>query len=129
MRLWSVIAGKSGMHLGIFLFTGLALLVSNCGKRAAREPFVDRNPPVQDADVAPDPVGHYGGVFKDNSTSDPKTFNPIMAEETSSTQILGFIFSGLTRFTGAACALSFASSTTAAATEGGGSRSCSLRNR
>ncbi len=41
--------------------------------------------------------GKYGGRLILYSTSDPKSFNPIVAKETSTTQITSFLFEGLTR--------------------------------
>lgn len=40
-------------------------------------------------------VGRFGGTFVTASISDPRTFNPIVAQETSSTVPLGPIFEGL----------------------------------
>ena len=41
--------------------------------------------------------GKYGGYLYLATTSDPKSFNPILAKETSTTQITSLIFEGLTR--------------------------------
>ncbi|MCM8764422.1 MAG: hypothetical protein NC830_03555 [Candidatus Omnitrophica bacterium] len=38
----------------------------------------------------------YGGTVVISSSSIPKSFNPIVAKETSTTFITGFIFEGLT---------------------------------
>lgn len=38
----------------------------------------------------------YGGSFVLDSISDPKSFNPVLAKETSTTAITGYIFEGLT---------------------------------
>lgn len=43
-------------------------------------------------------VGKYGGRFVLGETSDPKTFNAMMANETSSTDITGRMFVGLADF-------------------------------
>ena len=43
-------------------------------------------------------VGRYGGRFVLGQTVNPKTFNPLMANETSSTDITDRIFSGLLDF-------------------------------
>jgi len=40
-------------------------------------------------------IGKYGGTLMLSSISDPKTFNSVVAKETSSTLITGFIFEGL----------------------------------
>jgi peptide/nickel transport system substrate-binding protein len=39
--------------------------------------------------------GRFGGEFLDSQVSDPRTFNPILAQETSSTGPLGSVFDGL----------------------------------
>jgi len=44
--------------------------------------------------------GKYGGYLYLATTSDPKSFNPILAKETSTTQITSLIFEGLTRING-----------------------------
>jgi peptide/nickel transport system substrate-binding protein len=43
-------------------------------------------------------VGHYGGRFVLGQTNGPKTFNAMMANETSSTDITGNLFVGLADF-------------------------------
>jgi len=42
-------------------------------------------------------IGRVGGELVVASISDPKSFNPITAKETSTTQVTGLIFEGLTR--------------------------------
>jgi len=42
----------------------------------------------------------HGGQVVFTSISDPKSFNPLVAQETSSTAIIGYIFEGLTRTNG-----------------------------
>lgn len=42
----------------------------------------------------------YGGTLVYATTSDPKSFNPIIAKETSTTEITGLLFEGLTRING-----------------------------
>ncbi len=54
----------------------LALLTAGCG--------------------APDLPAGGGGTLVLSTASDPKTFNPIVAKETSTTAVTGFIFDGLT---------------------------------
>jgi peptide/nickel transport system substrate-binding protein len=39
--------------------------------------------------------GRFGGTFLDSQVSDPRTFNPILAQETSSTGPIGGLFDGL----------------------------------
>ncbi|MDI6783261.1 MAG: ABC transporter substrate-binding protein [bacterium] len=45
-------------------------------------------------------TGTLGGMLTLASTADPKSFNPILAKETSTTDALAFIFEGLTRQNG-----------------------------
>ncbi len=45
-------------------------------------------------------IGNYGGRLILNSISNPKSFNPIIAQETSTTAITQYIFEGLTRVSG-----------------------------
>ena len=44
--------------------------------------------------------GKYGGTLLLSTTSDPKSLNPIMAKETSTTAVTGFLFEGLTQTDG-----------------------------
>jgi peptide/nickel transport system substrate-binding protein len=48
------------------------------------------NPAVVEAEP-----GRFGGTFVVTSISDPRTFNVIVAQETSSTGPLGYVFEGL----------------------------------
>jgi len=41
-------------------------------------------------------IGKEGGVLVEALGSDPKTFNPALAQETSSTAVIGYLFKGLT---------------------------------
>lgn len=66
-------------HLCIFVLSVISF--SACSKSIFRDVLYD--------DV-------YGGTLNLSTSSDPKTFNPILAQETSSTQILHFVFEGLT---------------------------------
>jgi len=43
------------------------------------------------------PSFKYGGQFVFSTTSDPKSFNDMVAKETSTTLVTGFLFEGLTR--------------------------------
>lgn len=42
----------------------------------------------------------YGGILINSSISDPKSFNEIIAKETSTTAAIGFLFEGLTKTNG-----------------------------
>ncbi len=64
-------------------------------------PFVGAAPPHPSLPDLPDPKvmlgdpGRFGGTFLDAQVSDPRTFNPILAQETSSTGAIGGLFDGL----------------------------------
>lgn len=45
-------------------------------------------------------IGSYGGALIISAISDPKSFNPILAKETSTTVITNLLFEGLTRTNG-----------------------------
>ncbi len=45
-------------------------------------------------------IGRYGGELILSTISDPKSFNPIVAKEVSTTAVTGLIFEGLTRTNG-----------------------------
>ncbi|MFC1632189.1 ABC transporter substrate-binding protein, partial [Candidatus Omnitrophota bacterium] len=45
-------------------------------------------------------IGSYGGELIFSTISDPKSFNPILAKETSTTAVTGLLFEGLTRTDG-----------------------------
>jgi ABC-type transport system substrate-binding protein len=81
------------------LIVGLGLggmLAGGCGRKEAAKPaFSDPNPIPASAQVR-DVEGQHGGRFVYVTIGDPKTFNPPLANETSSTDILnGPLFSGL----------------------------------
>lgn len=73
------------------------LLLAGCGGTATREKWVDRLPLPADPWTMPmaEP-GVHGGRFVVGATTSPKTFNPIMANETSSTEITQRLFTALT---------------------------------
>ncbi len=77
---------KNNLFLIIVIST--LLLVSNA---SASELF---KKPYKDYQII---CGQRGGELVLSTTSDPKSFNPIVAQETSTTQITGYIFEGLTR--------------------------------
>ena len=57
------------------------------------------NPKV--SDVAPNgKIGEFGGTLVLTSITDPKTFNPVVAKEASSTGITNYIFEGLVESNG-----------------------------
>jgi len=65
------------------LFLFLILLTSCAGEKKSFETEKDNS--------------KYGGYLSFASVSDPKSFNPVLAKETSTTEITGLIFEGLTR--------------------------------
>jgi len=65
------------------LFLFLILLTSCVGEKKSFETEKDNS--------------KYGGYLSFASVSDPKSFNPVLAKETSTTEITGLIFEGLTR--------------------------------
>src|SRR5882672_7667898 len=76
---------------------GAALGLTGCGSRGgASTRFVDHNPLPLDTMTVPVPsIGTYGGRFVIGETNPPKTFNAMMANETSSTDITNRLFAGL----------------------------------
>jgi peptide/nickel transport system substrate-binding protein len=79
----------------------LGLAASGCGGGARRPPSVyrDTHPlPIDTMTVAVREIGSYGGQFVIGQTAGPKTFNAIMANETSSTDCTQRMFAGLTDF-------------------------------
>jgi peptide/nickel transport system substrate-binding protein len=76
------------------------VLVSGCGRRKEGESFseAERNAPLpQPPRVAACEPGVRGGRLKIANFSDPKTFNPITANETSSLDLIYWLFDGLVR--------------------------------
>ncbi|MCK5440237.1 MAG: ABC transporter substrate-binding protein, partial [Gemmatimonadetes bacterium] len=73
-----------------------------CGKK--REEASPKQPPepapAEPAEYKPR-VGARGGRLIISAISNPKSFNPIIAKETSTTSITNYIFEGLTRVSGA----------------------------
>ena len=51
------------------------------------------------------PFDKHGGQIVFTATSDPKSFNPMTAQETSSTAVIGYLFEGLTRTNGVTLAV------------------------
>ena len=80
------------------LMTCLALALAGCGGGARGSgSYVDRHPLPQDTmTTAMDEPGKYGGRIVVGATSSPRTFNPIMANEQSSTELVQLLFISLT---------------------------------
>lgn len=75
----------------------VVLLLAGCGGNAAREKWVDQLPlPADTLTASMTEPGVHGGRFVVGATSSPKTFNPIMANENSSTDVTQRLFVALT---------------------------------
>lgn len=73
------------------LFVVFFCLIISCHFAQAKELFKQ---PYKQYNLT---CGESGGKIILSASSDPKSFNPVVAQETSTTQITGFIFEGLTR--------------------------------
>jgi peptide/nickel transport system substrate-binding protein len=79
----------------------LAVVAGGCGGGGvAGSTWQDKNPLPADTMTVPVPeIGRYGGRFVIGQTTGPKTFNPMMANETSTTDVTdGRMFMGLADF-------------------------------
>jgi peptide/nickel transport system substrate-binding protein len=76
----------------------LLALLAGCGGGATRDAaHVDRHPlPPDTMRVVTEEPGRFGGRFVVGATASPRTFNPIMANETSSSEIIQLLFISLT---------------------------------
>ena len=52
-------------------------------------------PDLPNPKIMPGDSGKFGGTFLDSQVSDPRTFNPVLVQETSSSGPLGSLFDGL----------------------------------
>jgi peptide/nickel transport system substrate-binding protein len=77
-----------------------ATLAAACGGGGGRTEVTRPQLPVPEEPetIQVKTVGAYGGRFVIAQTSGPKTFNPLVANETSSTDLTQQMFIGLTRF-------------------------------
>src|SRR5262249_35022633 len=85
----------------LLLLAGLGGTVAGCGGTTsnAGSTFKDEHPLPPDTMTVPAPeIGTYGGRFVIGTTSAPKTFNAIMANETSSTDLTQLLFCSLWEF-------------------------------
>jgi peptide/nickel transport system substrate-binding protein len=73
-------------------------ILSGCGGGGTGgSAFVDRVPlPPDTLTTLMDELGRHGGRFVVGATASPKTFNPIMANETSSNDVIAQLFASLT---------------------------------
>jgi peptide/nickel transport system substrate-binding protein len=88
-------------RLRTFAVLSVLLLAAACGGGSpAPAPYEDPHPlPEEPLVVEAESVGVHGGRFVYPSTSGPRTFNVLMANETSTTDIThGLLFAGLTGF-------------------------------
>lgn len=94
-RLWGLV---------VFLAVGSCLGCGDRGESAAPTSPPPAPPGPAAASPTPGPyrpeVGLVGGELILASIADPKSFNPITAKETSTTQVTGLVFEGLTRTNG-----------------------------
>jgi peptide/nickel transport system substrate-binding protein len=79
----------------ILLVGAILLLFNGCGQKSKRTlaPPKETRPYIRT-------IGRYGGQLTLSTISDPKSFNPILAKETSSTIITSLLFEGLTTTNG-----------------------------
>lgn len=70
---------------------------AGCGGGGGRAAWVDREPPPVDPMVTPmaEP-GEHGGRFRIAVSTGPRTFNPVVANETSSNDVCGRMYTSLT---------------------------------
>ncbi len=73
-----------------------AVLMVGCGRPAAPEPAAMNAPLADPPLLAPCAPGGSGGRLVVSAFGDPKTFNPITANEQSSDEIVRHLFAGLT---------------------------------
>ena len=74
---------------GLILLAGLGWVVSGCsGTSESKTAHKDSHPlPADTMTYAAPEIGTYGGRFVIGQTASPKTFNAMMANETSSTDV------------------------------------------
>ena len=63
-------------------------------------PEVERpnHPLPEDVEITRSEPGRYGGIFVRSQSQEPKTLNPLVAEDAYSAAVIGLLTSGLTRF-------------------------------
>jgi peptide/nickel transport system substrate-binding protein len=89
----------------LWIFPGLPLiflLFFGCSKKNNDQSPVppQKRPPLSNIEEYIPKIGIYGGRLVYSTISDPKGFNPIIAQEGSTTEITQFIFEGLTTTNG-----------------------------
>jgi peptide/nickel transport system substrate-binding protein len=92
-------ANRVSLCLAIVLIIGLMGLsgAAGCRRRTAEvAEYKDPHPlPAEPRVLNVASIGRYGGRFVVGQTSNPRTFNPMMANETSSSDITNLIFTSL----------------------------------
>ncbi len=85
---------------GLLTVAAIALLLATCGGGGgSAAPAREQKPLPAEPRVSTLPTaGAYGGRFILGQTVAPKTFNPMMANETSSSDVTNRLFAGLTDF-------------------------------
>ena len=75
----------------------LGVALAGCGGGGAvRSAYVDHIPlPADTMTFVADEIGRYGGRFVIGATSGPKTLNPVMGNESSSTDVMNLLFTSL----------------------------------
>lgn len=83
-----------------------AMVGLGCGKDISKATTEGKNSPPASAKTSVPAseyhpkIGTYGGYLVESSISNPKSFNPIIAQETSTTGLTQYIFEGLTKISG-----------------------------
>ncbi len=77
-----------------------AALLAGCGGGGGtKSSFVDRHPlPIDTMTVAVGELGRYGGRFVAGAASEPKTLNPVLANDNASTDITNLLFCALAEY-------------------------------
>lgn len=83
--------GAPVLRMVVMLLAACLMVASPVGAQTPRPSLPDvPNPKLVEAEP-----GRFGGTLVVTSISDPRTFNPIVAQETSSTAPLGYLFESL----------------------------------
>jgi ABC-type transport system substrate-binding protein len=92
------ISARAGISAALVL-VGIAALATGCTRKEVRPSTFSDSNPIPEGAGHRDVTGEHGGRLVYVTIGDPKTFNPVMANETSSTEITGgALFIGLTQY-------------------------------